>query len=342
VPRRTLGAGPEPVDLAIRLLAVLAVAGILCYGLSRYLTSPVLKLRDAARRLAGGELTVRVDPTLASRSDEFSDLGQDFDVMAERIESLVRSQRRLLSDISHELRSPLSRLKVAVELARRPTGNEAPGYLDRIEREADRMNHLIGQLLSLARLDDETQVQSDEVVALLSLLREIAADAEFEANSCRCTVQLAEARECSVRGSAEILRSALENVVRNAVHYTASGTAVEVALRLHDRGGSSRAIITVRDHGPGVPPESLPYLFRPFYRVGDARDRQSGGSGLGLAIAERAVRLHGGSIEAANAPDGGLVVTVELPVAPSRLAAASPLSGSASESASGFGNMRNQ
>jgi len=224
------------------------------------------------------------------------------------------SQRRLLGDISHELRSPLARLSVALGLVKRRAATEAPGLiepLNRIERESERLNDLIGQLLTLTRLETSPGDVEKTPIVLQDLIGQIVADADFEAQARNRTVEFPNPEECKVWGNVELLRSAIENVVRNGVRYTAENTSVSVTLRRSKDGG---AFIRVRDHGKGVPEEALNDLFRPFYRVADARDRRTGGAGLGLAITERAVRLHGGTITAANAPEGGLVVEIMLPV----------------------------
>jgi two-component system sensor histidine kinase CpxA len=225
----------------------------------------------------------------------------------------VKAQQRLLGDISHELRSPLARLGVALGLARQRSGTEANGALDRIERESDNLNEMISQLLTLTRLESGTDSRKRTEVNLAALVREVADDADFEARSVNRAVQVVSSDDCSINGVEELLRSAVENVVRNAVRYTPEGTAVEVALRKQNGGTDNFAVISVRDRGKGVPEDALERIFRPFYRTEDARDRQSGGgTGLGLAIAERAVRMHGGSVQAVNAADGGLAVEMRL------------------------------
>jgi two-component system sensor histidine kinase CpxA len=274
------------------------------------LTKPILRLRGVAQQLARGNLQARVGADFLRRQDELADLGRDFDLMAEQLESLFTAQRRLLGDVSHELRSPLARLSVALELARRQCGDAALPSLDRIERETERLNELIGQLLALSRLESGPQPTAGERVDLAALVREIAADAAFEARARQRSVAIMELAECATTGSAELLRRAIENVVRNALCYTREGTAVELTLRRE----ADTARLSVRDHGEGVPEAALAQLFQPFYRVAEARDRQTGGIGLGLAIAERAVRLHGGQVTAANAVDGGLFVELRLPV----------------------------
>ncbi len=314
LPGPRIGGAARPAALALRLLVVVMAGGVVCYGLARYLTSPVARLQEATQQLAGGDLTTRVGSVLEKRGDEFADLGHDFDLMAERIEGLINSQRRLLSDISHELRSPLARLNVALELARKRAGSKAGASLDRIERESGRMNELIAQLLGLARLDSDAESRQEESISLAGLVQEVAADADYEATSQNRRVSVMESEDCIVTGSPELLRSAIENIVRNALHYTAKDTRVEVRLscsRINDQG---YAVIVVRDHGPGVPEGALRELFRPFYRVEEARDRLSGGSGLGLAIAERIIRLHGGAVTATNPSEKGLQVEIRIPL----------------------------
>lgn len=299
--------------LGLRLLISLVIGGIFCFWLARYLTTPLLKLRTTTNELAEGNLGARVGTKLSRRRDEVGQLGRDFNVMAERLESMVKAQQRLLGDISHELRSPLARLGVALGLARQRAGTEANGALDRIERESDNLNEMISQLLTLTRLESGTDGRQRTEVDLAALVRDVAEDADYEARSQNRAVQVVSSDSCSIKGVEELLRSAVENVVRNAVRYTPEGTAVEVALRKQNGGSDNFAVISVRDRGQGVPEDSLEKIFRPFYRTEDARDRQSGGgTGLGLAITERAVRMHGGSVQAANAAGGGLTVEMRL------------------------------
>jgi signal transduction histidine kinase len=330
LPRMPRGYGYHPI---FHLLGVALVGALFCYWLARHLTSPVTKLRAATRELAGGNLAARVSPAMGNRRDELASLGADFDLMAEKIESLINSQRRLLGDISHELRSPLTRLNVALELARQRSGAEAASALERIQHEAENLNEMIGQLLTLTRLESGAEVLLQTEFELAKLVRAVTDDADYEARSRNRSVVLKTVDHLSTIGTEHLLRRAVENVVRNAVHYTAGGSTVEVELRKEagercaettakELGAENDlenetpkcAVITIRDHGPGVPETALNEIFRPFYRVDDARDREAGGVGLGLAIAERAVRLHGGHVEAANEPTGGLVVTITLPL----------------------------
>lgn len=295
-----------------QLLAVLLTAGIFCYALARYLSFPVVKLRAATQQLAAGNLSARVGAAQRRRRDELADLGRDFDVMAERLQALMASQRRLLHDISHELRSPLARLKIALELARHCEGVEAEWALGRIDSEADRLNDLIGQLLTLARLESSPPV-ADDHIDLKRLVDEVAVDANFEAQGTHRRVKVAASPGCIVAGNERLLRSAIENVIRNAVAYTREDTEVEVSLSYEKAEEYSRAVIRVLDWGPGIPESALGDIFRPFYRVADSRDRESGGLGLGLSISQRAVQAHGGKVTAFNASPAGLLVEIVIP-----------------------------
>ncbi len=299
--------------LALQILAVLSSVGFVCYVLAHYLTAPIVKLREATRKLASGDLSARVGNSIGKRKDEVADLGRDFDQMAERIEALMNGQRRLLGDISHELRSPLTRLNLALGVARRQAGELAVKSHDRIELEAERLNELIGQLLRLTEMESGEHLIKREPVNLAELIKEITTDADFEARNRNRAVRVVTAENCEIIGDESLLRSAIENVVRNAIRYTAEGTEVEISVFRRPAKEQLPIEITVRDHGSGVPEASLDKLFRPFYRVADARDRQSGGAGLGLSITERAINLHNGTVSATNAPNQGLIVILRLP-----------------------------
>lgn len=307
--------GPRGIPGLALVIAVVS-SGLVCYILARYLTGPVVRLREATQKLAAGDLSARAGTSWggARRRDEISQLVRDFDAMAERLEGLVKAQGRLLNDISHELRSPLARLNVALGLARQRTGPEAQASLERIDLEAERLNELIGRLLTIARLESREDHSASVSIDLDELVSEIANDAEFEAQNRGCMVKTTLAGDCVVLGSPALLRSAVENVVRNATRYTPEGTAVHVDLRCVGEARNPEAILQVSDSGPGVPEESLEKLFEPFYRIDDSRVRKTGGVGLGLAITQRAVRLHGGSVRAVNRPEGGLLVEIRLPL----------------------------
>lgn len=305
-----------PIQVQIvRAAAVLFIAGFVCFWLTRYITAPILRLRKATHRLATGNLSARVGADAGKRADELAELSRDFDHMAEQMESLVGSQRRLIADISHELRSPLARLTVALGLVRLYANAECASGLDRIELEAGRLNTMIGSMLRLARLESGSEALEGAPVVLDRMVQEVAADADFEAKARNRRVRVTQTDGCTIRGNRQLLRSAVENVTRNAVAYTAEGTEVQIALKLLSSNGNGTVLISVRDYGSGVPEEALQNIFLPFYRVGDARDRFSGGSGLGLSITERAVRLHGGTVKAENCKDGGLLVEIRLPMA---------------------------
>ncbi len=293
------------VRLSLHDILVFTVAGgIFCWLVIRNLTKPLNKLSQAAVGITEGRLETRVDPSLKERHDEIAELAVNFDRMAERIEVLITGQRRLLADVSHELRSPLSRLSVALGLARQNA--DVRENLDRIGLEARRMDALIGQLLTLTRIDSGVDLGAAAKFDLANLVQEVASDGDFEARAAGRSVVVTQAVSCTVTGFEELLRSAIENVVRNAIRHTTENTAVELSVE----SSGSRAVVRIRDHGPGVPESMLGEIFRPFRRVDG---EQSDGAGLGLAIAEHAVAAHRGSICAMNAKPG-LIVEIELPL----------------------------
>lgn len=304
----------RPRVIALPVAVAALVSALICLLLSRYLTFPLERLRRAAQHIAAGDLSQRVVPSLGSRRDEIADLAAAFDTMAERLEKVFAAQRQLLSDASHELRSPLARLQAALGLARQRSGGQAAKELDRIETEVERLNELIGQLLELSRLEAGVDAAHTDKVDIQDLLEELVEDAQFEATSRGCRVELQKAFPAIVQANAGLLHCAIENVVRNAIKYTKPDTAVEIRV-LADTGNPDSIVVHVRDHGPGVPKEMLPHLFEPFVRVEESRNRLSGGHGLGLAIADRAVRLYGGDIMAENEPDEGLSIRIRMPLA---------------------------
>jgi two-component system sensor histidine kinase CpxA len=283
---------------------VIAAAVLLCYWLAYYLTSPVRKLEKAVERFGRGDLSARVS---SNRRDELGQLARTFDRMASRIETLMAAERRLLLDSSHELRSPLARLGVAVELAR--SGDDPESAFTRIQKESDRLNALVGQLLQVTRAEGDPSSLRHDPVRLDELVEQLVDDSTIEAAAHGCEVRYEKREPVTVAGDPELLRRAVENVIRNAIRHAPRATAVEVRLA-RDNG---RAVVDVRDHGPGVPEEALPRIFDAFYRVEPGRDRSSGGAGLGLSIARRAIELHHGSIRAKNAQPG-LEVEMELPI----------------------------
>ena len=313
--------GPHDIP-GLGIAIAVITSGLMCYLLAWSMTSPVTRLRKAAQSLAAGDLSARTGAPASGRRDELTELMRDFDRMAERIEGLVDSQSRLLKDVSHELRSPLARLSVALGLARqRATPEVAPeleSSLNRIELEADRLNQLIERLLTISRLESRTDGLRKTILSLRELVEQVAHDAEYETpgRGCRVTTPAEAADEFLVEADPDLLRSAVENVVRNATRYTAEGTTVEVRLERQQAVSGEEIVVRVLDSGPGVPDEALPKIFEPFYRLDDARNRQTGGAGLGLSIADRAIRLHGGQLRASNRKEGGLEVEIRIPAAP--------------------------
>jgi len=307
--------GPHDIPGLGIIIAVIS-SGLVCYLLAWSMTSPVARLRAAAQSLAAGDLTARTGAPMRGRRDELAELMRDFDRMAERIEGLVESQSRLLKDVSHELRSPLARLSVALGLAQQKAAPEIEPSLQRIELEADRLNQLIQRLLTIARLESGTDGVRKTKLPLRELVDEVARDAEYETPGRSCRVTANASDEFLVEGDPELLRSAIENVVRNATRYTAEGTVVEIRLERQTNEKGAEVVLRVLDSGPGVPNDDLEKIFQPFYRLDDARNRQTGGAGLGLSIAQRAVRLHGGQLRASNRPEGGLEVEIRIPAVP--------------------------
>jgi signal transduction histidine kinase len=307
---------PEPIfgnpNMGLRIAIILLIPGAVCFFFTRYLVAPLRILREATTKFAVGHYSLRISSRMGCRKDEITDLAKDFDEMAERIESLMKLQKQLIGDISHELRSPLARLNVALDLAKQKAGGEVEHNLNRIEEEAEEMNHMIGELLTLTRLESGSNTIESSSFDIFWLVSEIAEDCDFEAQGSSRGVVLREGDACVVYGNRELLGRAIENVVRNAIHYTYENTNVEIVVNEH----SGNVHITVKDHGPGVCESELSNIFRPFFRTSASRERHTGGSGLGLAISERAVMFHHGTISAENSSDGGLVVRISIPSTP--------------------------
>ena len=299
-----------------QLPVAIVVGGLTTFALVLLFTRPVVHLRKAARELATGKLDARVKaPSSQSRvfaGDEFANLMHDFNHMAERLESLVDAQKLLLRDVSHELRSPLARLSVALELAREDAGPEMTIHLDRIERETGKLNMLIGQLLTLSSMEALERQRNFQPLSLNKLIERLIPDAQFEAQQRQCSVVFHSDTECMVLANEQLLYRAIENVVRNAIRYTDSGTEVEIDLSDTNNGGRN-AVISVSDRGPGIPSDQLKAVFHPFRRVDSARSPDTGGFGVGLAIADRAIRLHNGEVAASAREGGGAVIRMTLP-----------------------------
>ncbi len=291
------------IPLVSALLASLVFAALL----AAYISRPIRALRDAFAAVASGDLTVQIGDRMGRRRDELADLGRDFDFMAGQLRRLVEGQRRLLHDVSHELRSPLARLQAAIGLAR-----QQPARLEdtmaRLERESDRMNRLVEELLTLSRLEAGARSQVAPV-DIRELLEGIVEDAAFEAASKQVSVALQASGAGVVSGDPLLIHRAIENVVRNALRHTPAGSAVDVTM---SRIGPTLQV-SVTDHGPGVPDKELETIFVPFVRGSEVRDVS--GHGLGLAIARRVTLSVGGSLTARNRPEGGLLVEFVFPVA---------------------------
>ena len=300
-----------------QLPVAIVVGGLSTFVLVLLFTRPVVRLRKAAGELAMGKLNARVVwPAWQAQifaGDEIYFLIHDFNHMADRLESLVGAQKLLLRDVSHELRSPLARLSVALELAREDANPIRAAHLDRIERETERLNLLIGQLLTLSSMEALEKAENFEPVSVNELIERMIPDAEYEARQRQCSLAFHADDECRIAGNEELLYRAIENVVRNAIRYTGNGSEVEIRLKMGTVHGQRQAEIAVSDRGPGIPESQLHAIFRPFFRVDYARSPDTGGFGVGLAIAERAVRLHHGELSAENRKGGGATIRITLP-----------------------------
>lgn len=283
---------------------IVVVLVLLSWILAFTLVKPLQQLRSTLLRFAEGDLSVRAR---SKRRDEIGDLARAFDVMADRTETLLTAERRLLQDISHELRSPLTRLSFATELARKSNNHQES--LDRVKKETARLSHLVDELIEMTRAEGDPSVIERERMELGAFVQDIISECSIEAEAKLCQIRLRQNGTGYVRANRELLRRAVENILRNAIRYSPPGDQIEVSVALDDLDG----LITVRDHGPGVPEDQLGQIFKPFFRVEDDRSRQSGGVGLGLAIAQRSVQLHHGLIDAENA-NPGLRVTIRVPL----------------------------
>ncbi|MDR2875927.1 MAG: HAMP domain-containing protein [Methylobacillus sp.] len=292
---------PISAQIAIALLASLLFSAIF----ASYMTRPIRHLRKVSTRLAEGDLDARVVPFIGNRNDELSELGADFDFMAGRLQSLIDAQRQLLHDVSHELRSPVARMRLAAGLAQQQP-EKLQLALERIERETERLDELLGQILTLARLESNLNRDATEKVSLDELLAEIAEDVGFEAQALNRSVRFKVEHSAELQGQRELLRRAFENIIRNALKYTAENTAVEITLT----ADAKKPVVLIRDHGPGIPAAELDKVFQPFYRVSEKDKSQPTGYGLGLAIAMRALKKHAATLALNNAPDGGLLARI--------------------------------
>jgi signal transduction histidine kinase len=295
--------GTQVAVLSIALFA----ATVMSLLLARYVASPIVRLQKASRALAAGALDTRVGAPFTTRGDEVGTLARDFDAMAERIQELVTAKETLLRDVSHEFRSPLARIRMALALAERRAGAQSQPDLARIEREAERLDALVGQVMTLTRLRT-TDAPRRDAVRLDTLVGEVVDDARFEYPD--ANLKLTAASAISLLGDADGLKSAIENVVRNAMIYGDRTKPIEV--KAESNGGV--ATVRVLDSGPGVPAGELERIFEPFYRTDKSRDHRQDGQGIGLAITSRVTELHGGKVTARNRAEGGLEIAIELPL----------------------------
>lgn len=286
------------------------ISALMCLVIAHYLSKPIERLRNATNELARGNLDIRVGATIGKRRDEIADLVRDFDSMAGELRNQIQSERNLLSGVSHELRSPIARMRLALALARTGDAPERHEMLDRIEQDTIQLDSMLERILTVARLENGQYKPRFESLSLNEVLDEVLDDARFEAAATDATISYTDDAIVSVTGDPGLLRSAIENIVRNALFYSGQGGKIEVRLRVED----GNAVLTVHDNGKGVPEEALPLLFKPFFRVDDSRGTTTGGMGLGLAIVRNAVAAHGGTVTARNVTPHGLELQLRIPI----------------------------
>jgi two-component system sensor histidine kinase CpxA len=312
VPRRPIFGALSLPGISLTILCVaLVVTALTSWWLARHLSAPIRRIQAGARALASENLDVRVSAGLEGRKDELAVLARDFDAMADQLRANRGAITQLLRDISHELRSPLARMRVALGLARQPPA-DLSRQLDRLEREIERLDSLISQVLKLARLHGTDGPFARETFELDEVIEEVVRDANFEGAVKNCKVRLQGSAAAAVNGNRDLVRSAIENVLRNAVRYSPQDAPVDVSVARAESG----VVILIRDRGPGVPDKDLERIFEPFYRVAESRDRDTGGEGIGLAITAQVMKAHGGSAKAANGRQGGFEVRLNLPAGP--------------------------
>jgi len=314
LPKRPLFPGfiRNPQVLLILVIGFLSSVMLLAYVLTKHITNPVLQLSKVAKAVTEGNFSVQVGEEVKRRNDEIGQLGLAFEEMTSYVNELLEAQNRLLRDVSHELRSPLARLMVALELARKDLPESNQRFLDRAEREASTLGEMIGHILSISRLEQEMGKKVFSEDDLIKLIKSVVEESRIEAEKDGKEILFrSQFERLIIPMRVEMLRSAIENVLRNAIRYTPRGGKVQIEAEV---GDDQMVRISIKDQGEGVPKDQIDKLFKPFYRVETSRNREKGGVGLGLAIAKRALEYHGGKIEAANAPDGGLIVTMWLPL----------------------------
>jgi signal transduction histidine kinase len=291
-------------------MVLVLLSGGACLLLARYLTRPIRTFRETGRQIGAGELSARIGTKIGARRDEFGALARDFDQMAARIEALLNAQQRLMRDVSHELRSPLARLQAAVGLIRQKSGDEANQDLDRVDREAENLNALIGEVLQYSRLQDRSDV-SREKTDLTELVADVVTDASYEGQVSRRQVVFEPGEPLWADIDAALMHSAIENVVRNGLQHSNEKTTVTLS-RSDELPPVVR--IEISDDGAGVEEQDLARIFEPFFTTKPSNASSGAGAGIGLAIARRATELHGGTIRAFRGSSGGLTVEIALPI----------------------------
>lgn len=301
-----------------RIAIPLLISLIICWLLARSLTKPLLTIKKSATKIGDGDLSMRVEG-VDKRKDEFGELAKSFNQMAEKLERNLTAQQRLLGDISHELRSPMTRLQMALGLAQQTplTTTELTKYLQRCELEVERLNNMIGDTLSLSRLENSIQPLNLDKINIYSLMTLLIEDAQFLANDKSVIIKYSDLGSLQIMADSQLLSGALSNILTNAVKYSPENGQIFVQISTNNSAISTMSkqnlTIAISDEGSGVPENSISQLFEPFYRVVEARDRQTGGTGLGLAIAKQAILAHQGSILAMNNEKNGLTVIITLP-----------------------------
>jgi two-component system sensor histidine kinase CpxA len=301
-----------PGDILWTLKLGTIISAVICLLIAHYLTKPIERMRDATHQLARGNLDIRAGENLGNRQDEIADLVRDFDSMAGELRNQIQSERNLLSGVSHELRSPIARIRLALTLARNADEHERTEMFDRIEQDTVQLDSMLERILTVARLESGQQKPTFSELSLNQVIDDVLDDANFEAAAVGASITYHSSGEIKVAGDAAWLHSAIENVVRNALFYSGKDGKIDVRLELVN----GAAMITVRDNGPGAPENALPLLFKPFYRVDNSRGTSTGGMGLGLAIVRNTIAAHGGTVSAQNVKPHGLEISIMLPCAP--------------------------
>lgn len=295
-------------ELIFNILLTIIISGIICYLLSIYVTKPLRILSNAAERLGKGNLNTRVGHFFGHKKDEINNLSNEFNHMAERLEKIIHSKQRLLQDVSHELRSPLARMHIALELLKQKNRDLEQPELKRIELEANRINDLIAEIIAFVRMEQPSDMLQIENINLTDLIKNIVNNANYECQNPK-RVLFTHSKSVFIRADKRFIDRAIENIIRNALYYSPKDSIITVTLKQT----IENVVISISDQGPGIPNEQLEEIFNPFYRVDTAREKTSGGYGLGLSIAKQAIALHHGTIKAKNLKHGGLVLSIYLP-----------------------------